>query len=227
METTPVAKYLIHEGCSALFVGLVLFGCAGQVRWWPGWVQLAMTVSLSAAIGVIGVRTRPNLLVERVGSRRGDERWDVAIYAAIRMGLLACLVVAALDRRLEWTGAFDFRIQVVGVVVHLLGNALFVWAVASNRFFSDMVRIQSHDGHAVATGGPYRWVRHPGYLGSIAYTLAVPVLLASWWAFFPAALCVVVFVLRTALEDRTLQEKLAGYPAFAERVRYRLLPAIW
>jgi hypothetical protein len=97
METTPVAKYLIHECSSALFMGLVLFGCAGQIRWWPGWVELALAVSLSAAIGVIGVRTRPNLLVERVGSRRGDERWDVAIYAAIRMGLLACLVVAALD----------------------------------------------------------------------------------------------------------------------------------
>ena len=227
METTPGAKYLVHEVSSTLLVGLVLFGCAGQVRWWPGWVELALTVSLSAAIGVIGVCTRPNLLVERVGSRRGDERWDVAVYAAIRMGLLACLVVAALDRRLGWTGAFDSRIQIVGFAGHLLGNALFLWAVASNWFFSDMVRIQSQDGHVVATGGPYRWVRHPGYLGSIAYTMAVPMLLASWWAFLPATLCVVVFVIRTALEDRTLQKKLAGYPAFAGRVRYRLLPAIW
>lgn len=227
METTPVAKYLVHEGSSAFFVGLVLFGCAGQVRWWPGWAELALTVSMSAAIGIIGVRTRPSLLVERIGSRKGDERWDRAIYATIRMGLLACLVVAALDRRLGWTGVFDFRIQAVGFAVHLLGSALFIWAVASNRFFSDMVRIQSQAGHAVATDGPYRWVRHPGYLGSIAYTLAVPALLASWWAYLPAAVCVVVFIMRTALEDRTLHEKLAGYPAFAGRVRYRLLPAIW
>lgn len=140
METTPLARYFVHEGSSAFFVGLVLFGCAGQVRWWPGWVELALTLSLSAAIGVIGLCMRPNLLVERVGSRRGDERWDVAVYAAIRMGLLACLVVAGLDRRLGWTGAFDFGIQIVGFAVHLLGNTLFIWAVASNRFFSDMVR---------------------------------------------------------------------------------------
>jgi protein-S-isoprenylcysteine O-methyltransferase Ste14 len=89
------------------------------------------------------------------------------------------------------------------------------------------VRIQTDRGHTVITSGPYRFVRHPGYLGLIIFTLATPLLLGSRWAFIPAVLMLVLIITRTALEDRTLQSELAGYPAYAERVRYRLLPGIW
>jgi protein-S-isoprenylcysteine O-methyltransferase Ste14 len=204
METTPAAKYFFRESLSALVVGALLFGSAGRVDWWPAWVELVVVMAVSVAIGLIGIRTRPNLLSERAGARRGDEKWDVAIYSGIRLGSLACFVVGGLDQRCGWTGVFPVTNQIAGLVIHLLGLGLFVWAVASNRFFSDMVRIRTNDGHVVATGGPYRCVRHPGYAGSIAYYLALPMLLASWWAFIPAALCAVAFVVRTVLEDRTL-----------------------
>jgi len=97
----------------------------------------------------------------------------------------------------------------------------------ANRFFSAVVRIQEERGHAVASGGPYRFVRHPGYVGMIAQFLVTPLTLGSLWALMPAGIAVGLYVWRTALEDRTLREELAGYQDYAARVRYRLLPGIW
>lgn len=109
----------------------------------------------------------------------------------------------------------------------ILSYALFVWATASNTFFSQIVRIQSERGHTVVTGGPYRYVRHPAYVGAILYEVAVPVLLASWWAFVASGLSAILLILRTALVDRTLQAELTGYVDYARQVRHRLLPGIW
>jgi len=111
--------------------------------------------------------------------------------------------------------------------VCVVGYALVVWATASNTFFSQIVRIQSERGHMVVTGGPYHHLRHPAYLGAILYELAVPVLLASWWALTASGINVVLLLLRTALEDRTLQAELAGYRDYARQVHHRLLPGVW
>jgi protein-S-isoprenylcysteine O-methyltransferase Ste14 len=108
-----------------------------------------------------------------------------------------------------------------------LGYALVVWATASNAYFSQVVRLQSERGHAVATGGPYRFVRHPAYIGTILFELAAPILLDSWWALIPGALNAVLFLVRTSLEDRTLRSELEGYQEYASQVRFRLLPGIW
>ncbi|NLE75533.1 MAG: isoprenylcysteine carboxylmethyltransferase family protein, partial [Chloroflexi bacterium] len=107
------------------------------------------------------------------------------------------------------------------------GYALGAYALVANPFFSGMVRIQADRGHRVVTGGPYRWVRHPGYLGALVTFLATPVFLDSPWAFVPTAFLAVVLVVRTHLEDRTLQQQLAGYREYAARVRRRLLPGLW
>jgi protein-S-isoprenylcysteine O-methyltransferase Ste14 len=109
----------------------------------------------------------------------------------------------------------------------VLGLALFSWAMFSNTFFSSAVRIQQERGHAVCNTGPYRFVRHPGYVGAILQSLVMPLMLNSLWAFIPAGLAVLLMVVRTALEDKTLQEELQGYTEYAHRVRYRLLPGVW
>lgn len=108
-----------------------------------------------------------------------------------------------------------------------LGYALFVWAIASNRFFSQIAHIQTERGHVVATGGPYQFVRHSAYMGAILYELAVPVLLASWWCLVASTLGAGILILRAALEDRTLQAELPGYADYSLQIRNRLLPGIW
>jgi protein-S-isoprenylcysteine O-methyltransferase Ste14 len=97
----------------------------------------------------------------------------------------------------------------------------------TNHYFSTFVRIQADRGHQVVSGGPYAFVRHPGYVGIIATTLAVPLVLGSAWAFLPALVSALLLGVRTALEDRTLQKELPGYDEYAARVRFRLLPLIW
>jgi protein-S-isoprenylcysteine O-methyltransferase Ste14 len=109
----------------------------------------------------------------------------------------------------------------------LLSQGLFTWAMVSNPFFSTMVRIQTDRGQTVATGGPYRWVRHPGYVGYILSAVSTALLLGSLWALVPAVLTGVLLVVRTALEDRTLLEELEGYEEYARQVRYRLVPGVW
>jgi protein-S-isoprenylcysteine O-methyltransferase Ste14 len=97
----------------------------------------------------------------------------------------------------------------------------------TNRFFSSVVRIQKDRGHAVVDSGPYEFIRHPGYSGAILYYIALPLALGSFWGLIPAGLTVITTIIRTALEDRMLQNELEGYIGYAKRVRYRLLPGLW
>jgi protein-S-isoprenylcysteine O-methyltransferase Ste14 len=115
----------------------------------------------------------------------------------------------------------------ISFVLVALGYALSSWAMLSNPFFSGTVRIQGERGHSVATAGPYHYVRHPGYSGWILANLTTPVALGSLWGLLPGLLVVLGFVVRTAMEDRTLQTELDGYKEYTQQVRYRLVPGIW
>lgn len=117
--------------------------------------------------------------------------------------------------------------HVVGGALFVAGCALVIWAIAVNSSFSTTVRLQADQGQTVCRAGSYRFVRHPGYLGMIAYQAGTPLLLGSLWAFVPTGLAIVLFAIRTGLEDRMLRHKLAGYTAYAASVRYLLLPWIW
>jgi len=167
------------------------------------------------------------LLAERLGPRKGGKRWDTAIMSTVGLLGLARLIVAGLDQRYGWTGGFPVSTQIFALVLSAAGYALGVWATASNAYFSQIVRIQTERDHTVARGGPYQYVRHPAYVGTILFALAVPILLASWWALLLGGVNAILFVLRTALEDRDLQTELTGYADYARQVRYRLLPGIW
>lgn len=122
---------------------------------------------------------------------------------------------------------FSLPARLLALLVILAGFAWGSYALIENRFFSGMVRIQADRGHQVVSSGPYRWMRHPGYAGALFTFLASPVFLDSRLAFIPAVLLAIVLIIRTYLEDRTLQEELAGYCEYARRVRYRLVPGIW
>ena len=99
--------------------------------------------------------------------------------------------------------------------------------MVANAFFVATVRIQTDRNQMVISSGPYRYVRHPGYAGTILLHLAMPFMLNSLWALIPAGLIVLVLIVRTALEDKTLHDELLGYKEYAARVRYRLLPGVW
>ncbi len=228
IDTKLVVRYLAREALGLAGMGVALFWPAGRIDWRPAWAALAVMFVWIAGTAIVVLRLNPALLAERLGPRKGAKSWDSAIMSALGLLQLVRYIVAGLDQRHGWTGGLPVVAQVAALAVCALGyDLLFVWAIASNAFFSQIVRIQPERGQTVVTGGPYCYVRHPAYIGAILYELAVPVLLASWWAMIPSGLAAVLLLLRTALEDRTLQAELAGYADYARRVRYRLVPGMW
>jgi protein-S-isoprenylcysteine O-methyltransferase Ste14 len=220
-------RYLFGETFALVGMGVALFWSAGRIDWWPAWGSLAVMAAWIAATAIIVLRFNPDLLAERMRPAEGAESWDTAIVSLLGLMQLVRYILAGLDQRFGWTGDFPLAVQITALIVCALGYAMFVWATACNAFFSKVYRIQSERGHVVVTNGPYRRLRHPAYFGAILYELAVPILLASWWALIVSGLSAIMLILRTALEDRTLQAELAGYADYARQVRYRLFPGVW
>jgi protein-S-isoprenylcysteine O-methyltransferase Ste14 len=198
---------------------------AGRWDWlWP-WLYTGLFVAFDlVAVSIV----EPGLLAERASPGPGAKPWD-RIYVGLAAVLLPLLagIVSGLDLRFGWRPEVPPAAQWAATALAALGFAIVLWAMRANAYFSAVVRIQTERGHAVATGGPYRLVRHPGYVGAILFTLAMPVMFGSAWGLLPAALAALLYVLRTRREDETLRAELPGYAEFAERTRYRLLPGVW
>jgi len=222
-----VVRWLIREVLGILMVMVTLFIPAGRLDWWQGWALVGIYVVWSAANALILIPKNPELLIERATRKKSDKAWDTVILSIVGLITIAKHIVAGFDVRWGWTAQMPLALQIAALLVAVLGYALGTWAMAANPFFSMVYRIQKERGHTVATGGPYRFVRHPGYVGTILFELVTPVMLGSWWALIPGGLSALLIVIRTALEDRTLHEELDGYREYAQRVRYRLLPGIW
>ena len=198
----------------ALLLPALLFATAGTLKWAMGWAYTLITLAAVVGSRLFIMRRYPELVRERATyAEHGDAKsWDKAIVPIVgRGGPLATLVVAGLDRRFGWTPAIPLGLQLAALLIVILGSALATWAMASNQFFSAVVRIQKERGHRVVDTGPYRLVRHPGYAGGVLGNLAIPPALGSMWALIPGALTAFITVVRTVLEDRTLQAELDGY----------------
>lgn len=210
-----------------LIIAASLFIASGRLGWGMAWAYVGLFVVSQALTALILIPSNPELLTERAQEQEDVKDWDRVLSALVALfGPLSMWIVAGLDARLAWSAQVSLAVQIVALVIAGLGSLLTIWAMASNRFFYGVVRIEK-DVHAVATVGPYRYVRHPGYAGGIIFDLATPLALGSWWTFIPAALTVCFIVVRTALEDRTLQDELDGYKEYAQQTRYRLLPGVW
>lgn len=227
VDTKLIARYIIRETMGIVTMGAALFWPAGRINWWPAWATIAVMAAWTIATAVVILSINPGLLAERLGPRKGAKSWDIAIMSALGLIQLARYIVAGFDQRFGWTGELPLSVQIAALAFCILGYGLVVWATACNAFFSQIVRIQPERGHTVVTNGPYHYVRHPAYFGAFLYELAAPILLASWWALFISSLSVILLILRTTLEDRTLQAELTGYTDYARQVRYRLLPGVW
>ena len=223
-----VTRWLIREIVGALFVAVILFVSSGRLDWVMGWVLVGVYLTWTAGTALAVIPTNPEMLAERTGPKAGTKKWDMVILSIVGVAEMAKYVLAGLDLRWGWSPQFPLPLQLAGVVVVVLGqDVLLTWSMAANAFFAQTVRIQEERGQTVATGGPYKYVRHPGYAGSLLFQIATPLMLGSVWAFIPSGLIVLLTIARTALEDKTLLEELDGYKEYAAQVRYRLLPGVW
>jgi protein-S-isoprenylcysteine O-methyltransferase Ste14 len=211
-----------------ILVSAVLFGTAGRLDLPMFWAFVVAHSGSHLAMTLIVFRGNLDLLKERQQPGEGAKTWDRVLLSIYLWIAMAIFVVAGLDvGRFHWSDSVPLWLQVVGLVVFVVSFAFDIWAMAVNNFYSRVVRIQEDRGHHVVTDGPYRFVRHPSYVGSIVSWLCTALALGSWWALLPAVLVGLVFVIRTALEDRTLHKELESYAEYAQRVRYRLVPGVW
>ena len=228
-QTFPQAQW-IRLIITYLLIPLVLLVCGWDPGWWQAWVFSLLIFTAGIGGRIWAERRHPGLTAERQSgeSIQGAKTWDKVLAPLMAISLsFPLVIVAGLDHRYGWSPAFPLWFNIIGFILIAVGYAFGVWAFIENRFFSSVVRIQTDRGHVVCDTGPYRIVRHPGYAGNILPLLGIILALSSVWTVIPAVVALVIAIVRTALEDRTLQEELPGYMEYAQRVRYRLLPGIY
>ncbi len=211
-------------------VGLI-FISSGRMDIAGGWIYLVVSfIGMFGGIMLV-CKTNPELLNHRGqwNKKKDTKPWDKVLLVLFGIvGFYILPVVVGLDIRFQWSYlAIHFTVAGAGVVLFLVGSVIIHWAMIVNTHFETSVRIQNDRDHKVITAGPYKIVRHPGYVGAILWAVATPLIIGSVVGIIPAVIAGLVLIIRTWLEDKTLHSELNGYVEYAARVKYRLLPGIW
>jgi protein-S-isoprenylcysteine O-methyltransferase Ste14 len=219
---------IIIKGFFALILILVIiFALAGRINYWQGWVfsaSMIMVFAVSAAV----FKGKSDLAKERLHPGPGTKWWDKIFWALYLPLSIAIFIIAPLDAgRFRWSIPLPVFIYGISYLFFFLSILIGQWAKYVNRWFSSTVRIQKDRAQVVVKDGPYRYIRHPGYSAAIPMYLAMPLILGSLWALIPAFLTIILLIIRTYLEDNTLQKELPGYLQYTKKIKYRLIPGIW
>jgi len=210
-----------------LILAAALFIPAGRLAWLEAWIYLVVHYLLALMTAIWMLRTNPELAQERTQPGKNVKHWDQTIVAINLTLTLALYIVIGLDAgRFGWS-AVPWSVRLLGLLGFIPAFGLPVGAARANAFLSSRVRIQEDRGHQVVDSGPYRYVRHPMYVGMMFFDISLPLLLGSWWGMVVGGAMIVIVFVRTALEDRTLQAELPGYVEYTRKVKYRLIPGIW
>ena len=224
-QLTP--KVWIRALATPIFLFILIFPFAGRLDYWQGWLYIVIN-TLLVLLTVYFLRDKPEFIAERLKPGEGMKTWDKWYYALSTPFYFIFLIDSSLDSgRFGWSGPLPVGIYIVGTIVYIAGQAIMLWAKLANNYFSSVVRIQSERGQKVCREGPYQYVRHPGYVGGLLFGIIGPLMLGSLWGLIPCAIAAIMLVVRTGLEDQTLQQELPGYADYARQVRYRLLPGVW
>jgi protein-S-isoprenylcysteine O-methyltransferase Ste14 len=225
--TAGIVRRFAQIAIGFVIEAAILFLAAGRLTWVWAWVFLGISLVSVFINGTFLLRTSPETVAER-GQYKEMQDWDKIVSGLWSLAQFLLLPLSAgLDVRFGWTSPVSIAWHSAGAAALAAGLGLSGWAMIANAYFSTVVRIQLDRGHTVCRTGPYRFVRHPGYVGFMLQSLGIPVLLGSWWALIPAVLATTLMIIRTSFEDRMLQAQLPGYQGYIRDVRYRLLPGIW
>jgi protein-S-isoprenylcysteine O-methyltransferase Ste14 len=220
-------QIFIKSFAGIFFFILILFISAGRIDYYQGWIYSAMSL-LGLLMNFAPSNTDTELLHERSKPPKDAKQWDKLILILSAFTTIIAYVIAGLDSgRYQWSPHLPWGICLLGIVLMFIGQLLFLIAKKTNRFFSSVMRIQNDRGHTVCETGPYRFVRHPGYLGMIISWIGFPFLLGSVWSIIPIVLAIILLLVRISLEDRTLIKELTGYSQYVQKTRYKLVPGLW
>lgn len=223
MKTSYVFKHF--TGTFIFFA--IIFVCAGRINYWQGLIYVAIGLVMSILSYTV-LSVDADLLKERSKPGDGTKKWDKIILGLSFLTTLSMYIIAGLDSgRNHWSPNFHWSMYLLGIILTITGQLLFLIAQKQNKFFSSTVRIQTERKHTVCDTGLYKVVRHPAYAGSIVQALGFPLLFGSIWSIIPICMLIILFICRTYLEDNTLKNELQGYVDYSLKTRYRIFPFIW
>jgi protein-S-isoprenylcysteine O-methyltransferase Ste14 len=223
MKTSYILKHFI--GTFIFF--LILFISAGRIDYWQGLIYVIIGLIMSI-LNYTVLKPDYDLLTERAKPGEGSKKWDKILLGLSFLITITMFTLAGLDSgRYHWSPNFHWSLSLIGILLTASGQLLFLVAQKQNKFFSSTVRIQTDRYHTVCDTGLYKIVRHPAYLGSIIQSLGFPLFFGSLWSILPVGLLIILHIVRTYLEDKTLKEELNGYPEYSLNTRYKIIPYIW
>jgi protein-S-isoprenylcysteine O-methyltransferase Ste14 len=220
-------KFLIKGFVTNIVFSAILFICAGSINYMQAWIFLSINI-ISTLMNYFSIHKNSELMNERSKLGEGVKSWDKLLLSLSAFIYVITIVIAGLDSgRFQCTLNFNWYICISGVILTLIGQSLFLKARIQNNFFSSVVRIQKDRGHHVCDTGLYKIVRHPGYLGMIISLTGLPFITTSIWSFIPTLVSIILLLIRTSLEDKTLKNELDGYLEYTKKTPYKLMPWIW
>ncbi|MGE5354774.1 MAG: methyltransferase family protein [Deltaproteobacteria bacterium] len=220
-------KYFFKTIMTSLIFPVILFISAWKIDYVQGYVFLFANL-FTALMNFWTIKNDTELMTERSKLGKDSKSWDKLILGLSAVTYLISVVIAGLDSgRFQWSPDFHCTIYLIGVVLMIIGQMIFLTARKENKYFSSVVRIQTDRGHSVCDTGIYKFVRHPGYFGMTISLSALPLLTGSVWSIIPIIIAIILLFIRTYLEDETLKKELSGYSDYAQKTRQRLIPKIW
>ncbi len=221
------ANLFIKQVVGTLIFFTLIFVSAGRLKYMQGLIYASLGLVM-LILNYTALKPEPDLMKERSKPGEGIKSWDKVVLLLSFSATICMYITAGLDSgRFQWSPVFHWSLSVAGILLTVTGQLLFLVAQKQNRFFSSTVRIQKDRGHVVCDTGLYKSVRHPGYMGIIIQTLGFPLLFGSLWSIIPAGMLIILNIVRTYLEDKTLKNELKGYSDYIYKTRYRLLPYLW
>lgn len=211
-----------------IVTGLVFFLTSGEINNIRVWIYIGIYAIGGLIIGVILINKSPGLLNDRGKMQEGTKQFDK--YVILTYFFFAIVItpsVAGINRRLNLVKVLPFFWLYIGIILYIFSTIFSIWPMLHNPFFESTVRIQKEKNQNVINAGPYKIVRHPGYLGMLLGSISLPLALGSVLAFIPLFIMIVLILIRTYYEDKILQEELAGYSEYCKEVKYRLIPFLW
>ena len=209
-------------------MGALLLVPAGTLHWPGAWVFLATIGITGVAGGLWLAKTDPALLAERMRPmmQSGQPAADKTFMLVFGFTALIWFLAIGFEVRL-YGPRVPVTLQALGLAMLLFSSGFIMWVMRENSFAAPVIKLQTERGHRVISSGPYAFVRHPMYSGTVLFFVGAALLLGSWWGVAASPLFAVLFAIRSGIEERALIEGLAGYADYAERVRYRLVPGLW
>lgn len=221
-------RYVIVMLFFVILQAALIFIAAGKLALPRVWAFIGIHLLCSIIVLWIQIRRLPDLLNHRGEFKSDAKTWDQILMRVHNLILLLVMpVVIGLDVGRFAEAKLPWAYIIPGFLLYMISQILVNWAMFTNPHFEATVRIQTDREHHVIRSGPYKFIRHPGYTAGIFYALGVPLIVGSAWALIPGGIAIALLVLRTYLEDTTLQKELSGYSDYAQSVKFRLLPLIW